>query len=72
MKTRRLIAALLLAGLCFVVGLRAGYAARRPDYENYGLAELSWVTEGIMERISELEDELKYVQLLQREKLAER
>ena len=67
----RLVAAFLLAALCAVWGWRAGitYAARPPDYSRYEPAQLSWVAEGIMERISELEDELASVQRLQDEKL---
>ena len=47
---------------------------RRPPesvWENMSPAQLSWVAEGIAERISELKDDLAYVRQLQAEKMAE-
>lgn len=42
-----------------------------PSWEEMGYAELSWVIEGIMERISGLEDDLERVQEIQNKKLTE-
>ncbi len=71
MKALRLAAVLALAAIGFFWGWRAGlaYAARQPDYGAYDPAQLSWAAEGIMERISELEDELDRVRELQQEKM---
>lgn len=44
---------------------------QEPSWEELDPAQLSWVIEGIQERISELEDDLLRVQKLQREKLAD-
>lgn len=43
----------------------AEWTPPEPDYTTYTKDELSWVREGIMERISELEDELERVTELQ-------
>ena len=44
---------------------------QEPSWEELDPAQLSWVIEGIQERISELEDDLLRVQKLQWEKLAD-
>lgn len=66
MKLRRLAAALLLAAIGFALGQRFGQvpAASPPDYSAYDRAQLSWAAEGIMERISELEDQLTQVRAI--------
>ena len=70
----RLAAALLLAAMAYAWGLRTGYTAPRPweltDYDAMAPAELSWVAEGIMERMSDLADDLATVQRLQAAKLS--
>lgn len=62
-RLTRVLAAVILAALCAFWGWRAGlaYTARPPHYSSYGPAQLTWVEEGIMERISKLEDELAQV-----------
>ena len=70
----RLAAALLLAAMAYAWGLRVGYAAPRPweatDYDAMTPAELSWVAEGIQERMSDLLDDLAAVQRLQATRMA--
>lgn len=74
MEWRRVIAGALLAAMLlgsYIWGSlnERNAARRRPDYTPYNADQLSWVAEGIMERISELEDFLEYVRALQDEKL---
>ena len=59
-------AAVLLLLLGFIWGWRTGLAsgARFMARGGYDRARLSWVAEGIMERISELRDELVQVRSL--------
>ena len=70
LKVARLIAVVALVVVAFVVGRAtcadvSEWAPPEPvDYATLNKDELSWVREGIMERISELEDELAYVQRL--------
>ena len=71
----KLAALALLLVFAFVLGRHAVQEpaqAPEPDYDTYDPAQLSWVIEGIQERISELQDELHYVVHLQAEKLAAR
>ena len=72
----RLLAALLLAAMAFYWGLRVGYERTRPweltDYEGLDAAQMSWVIEGIQERISDLTDRLERATEDQKEKLAAR
>ena len=68
------MAAAVLAVVCFVFGWCSGTinaatpveTAYDQPWEDMAPSELSWVAEGTMERISELEDDLAYVQQLQR------
>lgn len=65
----RVAAALALAVLGALWGWRAGQAraARPADYSGYDPAQLSWVQEGIQERIAALEQELETVREIQRD-----
>ena len=64
---RLLAAALLIAALLMTVTWRLRQTDLTP-WEEMDKAQLSWVAEGIRERISELEDDLARVLELQREK----
>lgn len=71
-RLAKVLAAAVLGALCASWGWRAGIAragltraARPADYSSYGPAQLTWVEEGILERISKLEDELARVRELQ-------
>ena len=70
----RIAALALLLAFFFVLGRDTASAPVQeppaPDYSTYDAAQLSWVIEGTMERISELQDDLKELQAIQREKLA--
>lgn len=72
---KRLLAVVLLAVLCFILGRASASVGLDPaelppeDYTTYDPASLSWVQEGILERISELQDELAVVREIQREKM---
>lgn len=73
----RVAAALLLAALAFGMGLRAGRAGcepdppwEAPDYMTLTPDQLTWVIEGIQERISELEDDLDEAQRVMTSMLA--
>lgn len=59
----RIAAAMLMMviGVCWGWRICAYRAAKTPDYSAYTADELSWVEEGILERISEMEDELERV-----------
>ena len=64
-RAAQIAAALALAALGFMWGVRTGAASSgRPAPEEYDPAELTWVAEGLMEEISELEDELARVQAM--------
>lgn len=75
--TRRILALLLIMGVCFFWGLWVASdtpmgqapACQNPDYESMDAAQLANVAEGIQERISALQDELALVVSIQREKL---
>ena len=79
---RRLLAVLLLAALCLALGYAAGHAPDKPPdasppdgvalWQTLPPDQLANVAEGILERISELEDELARVQELQAKRLATR
>lgn len=62
---KRFLAVIVLVCMAFVAGRLTARPAWKPpepvDYTTLTPAELSWVREGIMERISELEDEMKRV-----------
>lgn len=65
-KVARLVIVVSLVFIAFIVGRAscmdaAEWTPPEPDYTTYTADELSWVREGIMERISELEDELERV-----------
>lgn len=62
-----MLAALTLAAMGFVWGMRSGLAwsVRDPYYRNCDPAQLTWVEEGILERISKLQDELARVRGMQ-------
>ena len=66
MTAARLVAALLLAALAFGWGLRVGYTATRPweitDFAALPADQLTWVIEGIQERIAVLTDRLAEAQ----------
>lgn len=68
-----LLGSLLLISLVFYWGYRTGYACARPweitDYGNLDAAQMSWVIEGIQERIVDLEDRLDRAIETQRQKL---
>ena len=76
MAAARLLAAVLLAALAFYWGLRVGYEVTRPweltDYGPLDAAQMSWVIEGIQERISALNDRLARAVEAQQAKLAAR
>ena len=63
----RVLAVIVLSCIFFVLGYKAGYAEATawPDYRDYDPAQLSWVAEGIQERMSDLQDELDYVREVQ-------
>lgn len=67
MKALRAAAALALAAIGFLWGWRTALrqTAAPPDYGAYDQAQLSWAAEGIMERVSELQDELELIRSLQ-------
>lgn len=61
--------ALFLSVLIFCGGVLYGQAhpvSNRVDYSKYNSDELSWMIEGIQERISELQDDLYRAQYAQR------
>lgn len=66
MRAAAVIAALAMMAIGFALGLRSGggRAAEKPDYGACTPAELSWIAEGIQERISQMNDELKRVRRL--------
>lgn len=72
----RLLATLLLVALAFCWGLRVGYDVTRPweltDYGSLDAAQMSWVVEGIQERISTLQDRLTRAVEAQQAKLTAR
>lgn len=76
MAASRLLAALLLAAMAYHWGLRVGYETTRPweitDYGPLDAAQMSWVIEGIQERISVLHDRLASAVETQQVKLAAR
>lgn len=67
----RIIAVIVICAICFSWGFCTG--SRRltapTDYTQFNAAQLSWVIEGIEERMSELSDDLHYAQHLQAEKM---
>ena len=65
--------AVLIAASFFFLGLHFGFQRTMPrtENENLGPAELSWVIEGISERIGKLFEDLTYAQELQRALLSE-
>ena len=78
----QVVAAALLAAIFFSIGKDAGRAmatrppaaaqATGPDraaWDALNAEQMSWVIEGIQERMSELSDDLHYAQHLQAEKL---
>lgn len=77
---RRLLAAVLLCLICFSLGVRAAPAMEAGPvppsgeelWESLPPELLSDVAEGILERISGLQDDLRTVQQLQAERLAAR
>lgn len=65
-KAVRLAAVVMLVVVAFWFGRLScadvsDWTPPEPDYTTYTKDELSWVQEGIQERISELEDELERV-----------
>ena len=72
-KLCRIIAVLVICAICFSWGFRTG--SRRltapTDYTQFNAAQLSWVIEGIEERMSALRDDLARAIEAQREKLNE-
>ena len=70
---QRILALMLIMAVCFSWGLRTGLTPsyRRPDYAVLDAAQLSYVAEGLQERIAALTDELARVTALQQAKLDE-
>ena len=65
-RAAAVLAALAIMAIGFVLGLRSGggRAVGKPDYGARTPAELSWIAEGIQERISQMNDELERVRRL--------
>lgn len=74
MIVARVLAVLLVACLAFAWGRRTGYETGHPweltDYDGIDAAQMSWVIEGLQERISELQTRLVRATEAQQEKLA--
>ena len=68
---RRLIAAAAVAAFMAAAGSAAPRQRPHEAWEDMCPAQLTWVAEGLSERISELQDDLAYVWQLQAEKMAE-
>lgn len=71
---KKVLFSLFIAVLSFCGGVLYGQnnlADRPSDYSDYNAVEMSWVIEGIQERISELQDELAMAQYEQRLKMME-
>ena len=64
----KLLAALLLLVMGFWWGVRTGAAPVRRDLSSYSKAQLTWAAEGILEQISELEDDLARVRAMMEQK----
>ena len=72
-KFKMVFVMILIAAIFFFLGLHFGFqrAMPRTEYDNLGPAELSWVIDGISERIGKLFEDLTYAQELQRALLSE-